>query len=193
MLPKLPDEPISVDRVSLESIGAMREAYRSEMNCQIVHDSIHHRSGWSLEFLLAEGGRPVGYASLAVSGPWRERPTFYEMYVMPERRSRTNALFDAFFAAARPAAFEVQSNDALTTAMALRFARDLTTDRLLFRDHVTTTHVLSAAAFRCITPAEDIQAAIAMRQGGGEWVIEIEGRVAAKGGILFHYNPPYGD
>jgi hypothetical protein len=26
-----------------------------------------------------------------------------------------------------------------------------------------------------------------------EWVLELEGAVAGKGGILFHYNEPYGD
>jgi GNAT superfamily N-acetyltransferase len=31
------------------------------------------------------------------------------------------------------------------------------------------------------------------RQGGGEWHLELEGNLAGKGGILFHYNRPYGD
>jgi GNAT superfamily N-acetyltransferase len=31
------------------------------------------------------------------------------------------------------------------------------------------------------------------RQGGGEWLLEVNGTVAGKGGILFHYNRPYGD
>ena len=27
----------------------------------------------------------------------------------------------------------------------------------------------------------------------GEWVLEVDGTVVARGGILFHYNRPYGD
>jgi GNAT superfamily N-acetyltransferase len=95
--------------------------------------------------------------------------------------------------ATQPPAFEVQSSDALTTMMALTFARDIATERVVFRDYLTTTHVLPGATLRCITPAADIQTAIATRQGGGEWLLEVEGTEVGKGGILFHYNRPYGD
>jgi RimJ/RimL family protein N-acetyltransferase len=54
-------------------------------------------------------------------------------------------------------------------------------------------HNASGTTLRCVTPPEDIQTAIAERQGGGEWVVEIDGAVVARGGILFHYNRPYGD
>ena len=183
----------SVHRVTLDDIRQLRDAFRSEMSCQIVHDSIHYRRDWTLEFGLAEGDRLVGYASIAVSGPWREKPAFYEFYVVPERRCRAYALFEAFLATARPAAFEVQSNDALTTTMALTFGRDIASERVVFRDYVTTTQLLPGAAMRCLTAADDIQTAIRLRQGGGEWALEVDGRVVGKGGILFHYNPPYGD
>lgn len=185
--------PITVHQVTLDEIRALREDFRLEMDCQIIHDSIHYRRGWSLEFALSEGEHVVGYASIAVSGPWRERPTFYELYIVPERRCRTYALFEEFLAASRPAAFEVQSNDTLTTTMALTFGHGLSTERVLFRDYLTTTHVVLHATMRRITPADEIAAAIRARQGGGEWALELEGHVVGKGGILFHYNPPYGD
>src|SRR5436305_1811479 len=100
---------IGVHQVPLHDIAAMREAFRTEMNCQIVHDSIHYRRGWTLEYALVEGTRVVGYASLAVDGPWRDRPTFYELYIEPQRRGRAYALFEALLGASRPPAFEVQS------------------------------------------------------------------------------------
>lgn len=184
---------IDVRQVSLRDIGEMRDAFRAEMNCQIVHDSIHHRRGWTVEYALIEDRRRVGYASLAVAGPWRDRPTFYEFYVVPERRSRAYALFEAFLQATRPPAFEVQSSDALTTAMALTFARDIATERVVFRDHSTTRHTLPNASLRCVTASDEIQTAIADRQGGGEWVLEVDGAPMGTGGILFHYNRPYGD
>ena len=185
--------PISVRRVPLREIAAMREAFRVEMDCQIVHDSIHDRPGWTLEYALAEGDSVVGYASLAVSGPWRNKPTFYELYVVPGRRERTYALFDAFLTATRPPAFEVQSNDLLTTAVALTVARDIATERVVFRDYSVTSLELPGGTLRCVTPPKEIQAAIAERAGGGEWLLEVDGTVVGKGGILFHYNPPYGD
>jgi hypothetical protein len=146
--------PISVQPVRLEEIAAMREAFRGEMNGQIVHDSIHHRRGWTIEYALAEGDRTVAYASLAVEGPWRDRPTFYELYVAPDRRSRAYALFEAFLTSTRPPAFEVQSSDVLTTTMALTFARDIATERVVFRDHSTTTQVLPGATLRRVTAVE---------------------------------------
>jgi GNAT superfamily N-acetyltransferase len=32
-----------------------------------------------------------------------------------------------------------------------------------------------------------------VRQGGPEWRLDLNGEVVATGGILFHYNRPYGD
>ena len=189
----MPTTAIDVRRVPLRDIAEMRDAFRAEMNCQIVHDSIHHRRGWTLEFALIDDGRAAGYASLAVDGPWRDKPTFYEFYVAPERRARAFALFEAFLQDTRPPAFEVQSSDALTTAMALTFARDIATERVVFRDHSTTGHAVPGAVVRCVTPSLEIRTAIADRQGGGEWVLEVEGAVVGTGGVLFHYNPPYGD
>jgi len=184
---------IDIRPVSVEDIAEMRDAFRAEMNCQIVHDSIHYRRGWTQELALVEEGRTVGYASLAIDGPWRDKPTFYELYVQPAQRHRAYALFDAFLEATRPPAFEVQSSDALTTAMALTFARDIATERVVFRDHSMTHLAAPGAALRCTTAIDDIRTAIADRQGGGEWVLEIDGADVGTGGLLFHYNPPYGD
>jgi GNAT superfamily N-acetyltransferase len=184
---------IAVRQVTLSDIAPMRDAFRAEMNCQIVHDSIHHRRGWTIEYSLAERDRVVGYASVAVAGPWRDKPTFYELYVIPDRRLRAYALFEAFLASVQPMAYEVQSSDALTTTIALTFARDIATERVVFRDDATTTRVLPGASLRCVTPTEEIQTAIAERQGGGEWLLEVDGTAVGKGGILFHYNRPYGD
>jgi GNAT superfamily N-acetyltransferase len=46
---------------------------------------------------------------------------------------------------------------------------------------------------RRTTPEDEIRDSIERRQGGGEWLLELEGQPAGKGGILFHYNRPYGD
>src|SRR5581483_4683341 len=75
----------------LEAILAWRDLYRQEMNCQIIHDSIHARPGWSREYMLHVGETPVGYGSVAIGGPWKNEPAIYEFYVLPQFRSR---LFD---------------------------------------------------------------------------------------------------
>jgi GNAT superfamily N-acetyltransferase len=179
--------------VPLKAISAMREAYRAEQDCQIVHDSIHSRRGWTREFAIAEGDRVVAYASLAIDGPWRDKPTLYELYVVPDRRSRAFALFEAFLEATQPLAFEVQSNDLLLTTLAVTFARELKIEKVVFRDTETTSHTIPGATMRCLTPVAEIQEAMADRAGGGEWTLEVAGATVGRGGILFHYNPPYGD
>ena len=51
---------IAVSRVPFEEVLPLRELYRQEMNCQIVHDSLPRR-GFGNLFLLRLDGRVAGY------------------------------------------------------------------------------------------------------------------------------------
>ncbi|HVY71798.1 MAG TPA: GNAT family N-acetyltransferase, partial [Verrucomicrobiae bacterium] len=51
----------------------------------------------------------------------------------------------------------------------------------------------NGAVFKRVTSEEESRAAIERRQGGGEWHLELNGETVASGGVLFHYNRPYGD
>ena len=51
---------IDVAQVPLEEILPLRELYRQEMNCQIVHDSLPER-GFGNLYLLRVDGRVAGY------------------------------------------------------------------------------------------------------------------------------------
>jgi len=68
---------LSAKLATVKEIGPWRDLYRQEMNCQIIHDSIHSRPGWTLEYVLKAGGAAVGYCSIAVVGPWKDKPTLY--------------------------------------------------------------------------------------------------------------------
>ena len=58
-----------LSRLQVAEILPWRELYRQEMNCQIVHDSLHGREGWTLPYSsngwrgggiwVDRGGRPV--------------------------------------------------------------------------------------------------------------------------------------
>lgn len=185
--------PMNVRPADHVEIVSLRDAFRREMDGQIVHDSIHARLGWTLEYAVTQADTAIGYGSVAVAGPWRDRPTVYEFYLEPAYRSRAFELFDAFLDVSNPHAFEVQTSDTLSTMMCLTHARDIGTERIVFCDGGTTVHNANGATLRCVTPAEEIQTAIAERQGGGEWVVEIDGTAVARGGMLFHYNRPYSD
>lgn len=171
----------------------MRERYRAEMNCQIVHDSIHDRPGWSQTYLLTASGEPAGFGGVAIAGPWTGRPTIYELYITPEYRTRAFALFEALAGSSGAVHMEVQSNDLLLAAMLHTFGRDVWSEAIVFRDHVKTSLSADGATLREVTTPDQTRRAIEARAGATEWVLERDGKVVGRGSILFHYNRPYGD
>ncbi|HEY7116858.1 MAG TPA: GNAT family N-acetyltransferase [Tepidisphaeraceae bacterium] len=185
---------IRVEPVDLAAIRPMRAIYRQEMDCQVIHDSIHPRPGWSLEYQLRIDGAVAGYGSIAVAGPWKDKPTVYEFFVLPEFRSRAFDLFEALLAATSPVAIETQSNGDPLAVMIHVYGRGVESESILFHDRLTTAlPPPPGARFRRAT-AEDKLEGVDPEQFDTHGVIEMEdGTVAASGGILFHYNPPYGD
>jgi GNAT superfamily N-acetyltransferase len=165
--------------------------YRQEMSCQIIHDSIHERPGWTNELLLQVHGATAGYGSIAVSGPWKDKPTAYEFYLTPQFRSRSFDLFEALLAASAAVSIEVQSNDPLITVMLHTYAENIESEAILYHDKLTTTHAPAGAVFRRAT-SEDV-ARFLPHQEGADYLVEAEGQIAGTGGVLFHYNRPYGD
>jgi hypothetical protein len=130
--------PVESRQVEPSDIEGLRDLYRQEMCCQVIHDSIHTRPGWSKEYLLSEDGKGVGYGSIAVGGPWREKPTVYEFFVLNQARSRVFDLFESLRASSKATMIETQSNDALLTVMLHAFARDVSSESILFHDKLTT-------------------------------------------------------
>jgi GNAT superfamily N-acetyltransferase len=183
---------VSAEAASLEDIVLLRDMYRLEMGCQITHDSIHERQGWTHEYRLLLGGAAVGYGSVAVTGPWAGKPTVYEFYVVPHHpRLHLFELFRALLAASRAVGIEVQSNDTLGTVMLHTFARDVSSESILFHDKLATSLSPPGATFREPTAFEARD--VPKDQLKWRGVVEVDGTVAATGGILFHYNRPYGD
>jgi GNAT superfamily N-acetyltransferase len=199
--PEHQGEPEVAERMALMELSAKTAAagdlvpwcdiYRLEMKCQIVHDSIHSRAGWTQEYLLFANGAQVGYGSVAVAGPWQGKPTVYEFYVLPHHRLHAFDLFHTLLTASGAVMITVQTNDPLMTVMLHTFAHDVTSEAILFHDKLTTALSPADGTFRRATPAE----APDVPQDQLKWygVVEVAGEAAATGGILFHYNRPYGD
>ena len=184
---------VLAEQTSGENLRPLRNLYREEMNCQIVHDSIHRRPGWTLTYVLRIGDVTVGYGSLAVGGPWKDRATLLEFYVLPEWRTRAFDLFDALLKVSSPRFMETQSNDSLSAVMLNTYAHHIASEKIVFRDSAAVTLPSHGATLLQVTSNEEIQAHIKDRQGGAEWMLELNGSAIGKGGIMFHYNPPYGD
>jgi GNAT superfamily N-acetyltransferase len=182
---------LSATPASLEDIARLRDLYRQEMNCQIIHDSIHSRPGWSVEYSLCANGVTAGYGSIAISGPWKDMPALYEYYILPHYRNRVFDLFSVLLSASRATRIETQSNDTALTVMLHTFAQDVASESILYHDKLTTALRPAGAVFRRATAADGLE--ISAEQLPAHGVVEVEGTIAAKGGILFHYNRPYGD
>jgi GNAT superfamily N-acetyltransferase len=178
---------------SVADIQSWRDVYRQEMNCQIVHDSLHSREGWTESYMLSAGGSTVGYGAVAVGGPWKGKPTVFEFYVVPQHRGRLFDLFSALLAASGARMIETQSNDVLLTVMLHAFADSVASESVLFHDKFTTAHLQDSAVFRRTASGDAAKMPALQLDPTSDWVLDVAGETVAAGGVLFHYNRPYGD
>jgi GNAT superfamily N-acetyltransferase len=176
-----------------QTILPLRTRYRQEMDCQIVHDSIHSRMGWTLTYELRLAETSVGFGSVAVAGPWKGKPTIIEFYVLPVHRRSAFDLFEAFVDACGAGLMEIQSNDELLAVMLHTYARDIWSEKIVFGDRFTTALPANGAILQPLTSDDETRLSVTERAGSAEWLLEVEGRPAGKGAILFHYNAPYCD
>jgi GNAT superfamily N-acetyltransferase len=174
-------------------IAALRECYRQEMNCQIIHDSIHARRGWSIEYALDLDGAIAGYGSVAVAGPWTTAHSLYEFYIKKDLRQRVFDLFQALLATCNAIMIETQTNDPFLCTMLHTFAQNILAESILFEDCFETTLAPQGAGFRSTLPG-DAEKLIALElDDNAGWVVTANGDIAGAGGVLYHYNRPYGD
>lgn len=166
----------------------MREGYRAEAGCQIVHDSILRR-GMADAYLLRGDGKAAGYG-----GVWNQLDPgrVMEFYVSPELRQGAGALFEALVEASGAHEIESQTNMPSMFEMLRRFGEPPAVDGVLFAD-AADTFLESPGTFRRACPSDDRSLFPAGVDTIADWVIEHGGRVVAEGGVLYHYNPPYGD
>jgi GNAT superfamily N-acetyltransferase len=179
--------------VPLDAILGMREAYRREMNCQIVHDSWHAR-GFTDSYLLRVHRHAAGYGSVG-GAPRDARDVVKEFYVLPSFRGDALPLFRRLVAASGARCIEAQTNDALLLLMLHDCAVDVASDTILFADGLTTSLAVPVAGttVRRVTEADHARVFPHLREPVGDWGLECDGALVATGGLAFHYNPPYGD
>jgi GNAT superfamily N-acetyltransferase len=184
---------ITVRSAKLSDILDLREMYRSAMRCQIIHDSIHTRSGWTREYLIAIDDVVAGYGSVAVLGPWTDKPTLYEFFILKEHVLRVFDIFRSLLAATGAVMVETQSNDVLLTTLLHVFTRNVEAEAILFEDKLHTALISPGAEFRQRTPDDAAAVAALSLDRDAKWVVTVDGAIAATGDILYHYNRPYGD
>lgn len=182
---------LDVSIVSPEEVQPFRDLYRAEMNCQIVLDSWHGR-GWTDSYMFRLNGRVVGYGLV---GGVRANPkdVITEFYILPPHRGSALPLFRRLADVSRARSVEVQTNDVLLTLMLYDCATRIEGEAVLFRDAFTTTLAAPGVTFRGVTESDRESILSQGLDAAAAWMIESDGAVAATGGVLFHYNIPYGD
>ena len=182
---------LDVSLAEPDAVALLRDLHRREMNCQIVLDSWLGRR-WVDPYLLRLDGRVVGYALV---GGVRADPkdTVVEFFVLRNHRGAALPLFRQLVSVSRPRGIEVQTNDILLTLMLYDCATDIRAEAVLFAEGFTTNLTVPGAVYRPATEAEKGSVLPHSSEPVGDWVIEAGGEIVATGGILFHYNVPFGD
>jgi GNAT superfamily N-acetyltransferase len=169
----------------------LRDLYRQEMNCQIVHDSLHARHFMD-SYLIRVAGQVAGYGSV-MSGDSEARDLIKEFYVLPTHRAMALPIFRRLVAVTGARLIEAQTNDVLLSLMLFDCAEDIASQTILFRDALTTKLEMPAVVFRKVEDAERDSIFPHKLEGVGDWLLQAGGAIVATGGIYLHYNAPYGD
>jgi GNAT superfamily N-acetyltransferase len=182
---------IGVAPVPLEEVLPLRELYRREMACQIVHDSLPGR-GFGDLFLIRLDRRVAGYG-FVMGYQGEPRDLVREFYVLPALRGSALPMFRRLVAASGARRVEAQTNDVLLTLVLYDCSTGITSDQVVFHDALTTGLSAPGAVFRATAEADRGMVSEHRVEPVGEWLLEHGRAVVATGGIATHYNTPYGD
>jgi GNAT superfamily N-acetyltransferase len=180
---------VEVSRVEVNDIMPLRELYRHEMNCQIIHDSFPRR-GFSDAYLIRVAGRIAGYGLVANK---HYPDTVNEFHTFPAYRAAALPMFLQLLEVSQATRIRAQTNDRLMLLMLYDCAADITSEAILFADALTTHLTCPTGNLRKVTEADKAQLDGNKLDAGAGWLIESDGVPVAAGDALFHYNPPYGD
>jgi len=175
------------------AIALFRERYKAEMVCQIVHDSLHGRSGWVQWHEVSYDGRSIGYCASVVAGPWKGTVTFFELYVLPEWRSFLFQIAEAYMTSARVDAVLGQTNDELMRLVIDQYCAQASVEKVLFESGSDTRLPSRGARVSRRADLKDQKIFEHEHEPVGDWLLELQGEIIGTGGYLDHYNYPYVD
>jgi GNAT superfamily N-acetyltransferase len=184
---------IECRKAQLAEIAHLRDIYRHQMHCQVTHDSLHTRPGWTTPYLLTLDGATAGYGAVTHAGPWKDKPTIFEFFVLPPLRHRTIRLFWEFVTASGTRSVETQTNDLFLGILIQTFCPTVIAEAIVFKDGITTSISIPGTTVRAVTAADAEQIAARNLDSEAKWLVQLNNEIVGTGGILYHYNRPYGD
>ena len=184
---------IEVFPAERETILPLRDLYRQELGCQIVHDNSHARDKCVEWHVIHLEGDLAAYGAFWIGPYWLKKGTLFEYFVLPAHRPATYPTFEKLLAAIKPIQIHTQTNDPFLGVLIYDFVAKIEVGHILFEDHLLTNHSAEGLKFRRARPEDKDRIFEHKVQGVGDWVLEFDGQVVATGDVLYHYNPPYGD
>src|SRR5262249_31337638 len=160
---------VEISRVTLEAIQSLRDRYRQEMNCQIVHDSLHARFFTDI-YLIRLNDQVAGYGCL-MNDESDARDLIKEYYVVPVHRASALPLFRGLLAASNARAIEAQTNDTLLSLMLFDCAAEFTSETILFSDAGMSKLSRPEITFRKVIEPDRERIFPHKLEGVGDWLI----------------------
>ena len=128
-----------------------------------------------------------------VGGPWTTSHTLYEFYVKEDCRQRIFDLFAALLASCGASLVETQTNAPILQVMLHTFAQNVRAEAILFEDRFETRLAPEGSGFRPTDRRDgELLRKLDLDQTAG-WAVTFNGSIVGAGGVLYHYNRPYGD
>jgi GNAT superfamily N-acetyltransferase len=88
---------------------------------------------------------------------------------------------------------ETQTNGELLATILLAFGEIHECEKILFHDRLTTSLPANGAMLRQVVAEDAAAIEVQKLDKDATWLLEYDGKLVATGGILYHYNRPYGD
>ncbi len=180
---------MEVNLAAAGDVQAMRELYRKEAACQIIHDSCISR-GLADPYVIHVNGRLAGYGAV-----WNKYDPgrLMEFYTVPHFRGLALPMFRELLIESRATQIEAQSNMPRMLLMLYDCATNIRAENVLFHDAFDSNLECSGGIFRRSVPEDASLMFPHKDEPVGDWVLEVDGAPVSTGGFLCHYNPPYGD
>lgn len=177
---------LEVIKTALKELRDFRTLFLHECNFQFICNKCHDY-GWADTYAFTADDVKIGYGAVWGTNRREDRDAIFEFYVIPPYRKLSDQLFPQFHAITKAIFVECQSNDPFLSAMLYQYARNIRAEAILFQDHFETAHRVPGATFRRRTPEDQ------MEDDDSDYVLELNGEIAASGGLMLNYNIPYAD
>jgi GNAT superfamily N-acetyltransferase len=181
---------LKVIKTDLTQILPLRNLFLQENNFQIRYNACHER-GWTDSYALMYNEEKIGYGAVKGNENISDRDTIFEFYIIPSFRNLASPAFAALLYSSGVTFIECQSNDLLLTSLLYEYGQNINSNVILFQDNIKTCISMDNIIFRKRNDNDIVFEHTS--EPVGDYILELNKKIAATGGFLLHYNFPFAD